>query len=196
MTLIIREDEVSRLLTMQDTLDAVEGSFRSQGEGTSVNRPRRRFHIPGRGNMQLMSGVCYYREAMGLKVYTAFRTGTRFMVLLFSAETGDLLAIVQADHLGRMRTGAASGVATKYLAKESAKTVGMIGSGGQAATQLEAVCAVRNNRVGQGLQPPPRSPGRLLYRHVRKTWHRHLPCTLPRGSNHWRRRHRHHYQLP
>ena len=144
MTLIIREDEVSRLLTMQDTLDAVEGSFRSQGEGTSVNRPRRRFHIPGKGNMQLMSGVCYYRQAMGLKVYTSFRGNTRFMVLLFSAETGDLFAIVQADHLGRMRTGAASGVATKYLAKESAKTVGMIGSGGQAATQLEAVCAVRN----------------------------------------------------
>ena len=144
MTLIIREEEVTRLLTMQDTLDAVEGSFRSQGEGTSINRPRRRFHIPGRGNMQLMSGVCYYRDAMGLKVYTSFRTGTRFMVLLFSAETGDLLSIVQADNLGRMRTGAASGVATKYLAKEGASTVGMIGSGGQAATQLEAVCAVRN----------------------------------------------------
>ena len=144
MTLIIREEEVTRLLTMQDTLDAVEGSFRSQGEGTSINRPRRRFHIPGRGNMQLMSGVCYYRDAMGLKVYTSFRTGTRFMVLLFSAETGDLLSIVQADNLGRMRTGAASGVATKYLAKEGASTVGMIGSGGQAATQLEAVSAVRN----------------------------------------------------
>ncbi len=144
MTLIIREDEVARLLTMQDTLDAVEGSFRSQGDGTSINRPRRRFHIPGKGSMQLMSGVCYYRDAMGLKVYTSYRIGTRFMVLLFSADTGDLLSIVQADHLGRMRTGAASGVATKYLAKDGATTVGMIGSGGQAATQLEAVCAVRN----------------------------------------------------
>lgn len=129
---------------MRDTLDAVEGSFRSQAEGTSINRPRRRFHIPGKGNMQLMSGVCYYRNAMGLKVYTAFRGGTRFMVLLFSAETGDLLSIVQADHLGRMRTGAASGVATKHLAKQNAKVVGMIGSGGQAATQLKAVCTVRS----------------------------------------------------
>ncbi len=144
MTLIIREAEVVQLLTMKDTLDAVEGAFLSQGEGTSINRARRRFHIPGRGSMQLMSGACYYREAMGLKVYTSFRSGTRFMVLLFSAETGDLLSIVQADNLGRMRTGAASGVATKYLAKEGAKTVGMIGSGGQAATQLEAVCSVRN----------------------------------------------------
>lgn len=129
---------------MRDTLDAVEGSFRSQGEGTSINRPRRRFHIPGRGSMQLMSGVCYYRQAMGLKVYTSYRSATRFMVLLFSAETGELLSIVQADHLGRMRTGAASGIAARHLARESANTVGMIGSGGQAATQLEAVCAVRS----------------------------------------------------
>ena len=129
---------------MQHTLDAVEGSFRSQGEGTSINRSRRRFHIPGKGSMQLMSGICYYREAMGLKVYTSYRTGTRFMVILFSAETGDLLSIIQADHLGRMRTGAASGIATKFLSKDDATTVGMIGSGGQAATQLEAVCAVRN----------------------------------------------------
>ena len=117
MTLLVREPEVVQLLTMEDTLHAVEGAFRSQGERTSINRSRRRFHIPGKGNMQLMSGVCYYREAMGLKVYTSYRSGTRFMVLLFSAETGDLLAIVQADHLGRMRTGAASGVGTKYLAK-------------------------------------------------------------------------------
>ena len=144
MTLLVRESEVVQLLTMEDTLHAVEGAFRSQGEGTSINRARRRFHVPGKGNMQLMSGVCYYREAMGLKVYTSYRSGTRFMVLLFSAETGDLLAIVQADHLGRMRTGAASGIATKYLAKEGAAVVGMIGSGGQAVTQLEAVCAVRN----------------------------------------------------
>ena len=144
MTLLVRESEVVQLLTMEDTLHAVEGAFRSQGEGTSINRARRRFHVPGKGNMQLMSGVCYYREAMGLKVYTSYRSGTRFMVLLFSAETGDLLAIVQADNLGRMRTGAASGVATKYLAREEAKVVGMIGSGGQAATQLEAVCSVRN----------------------------------------------------
>ena len=166
MTLIIREDEVTRLLTIQDTLDAVEASFRSQGEGTSVNRPRRRFHIPGKGSMQLMSGVCHYRDAMGLKVYTSYRSGTRFMVLLFSAETGDLLSIVQADHLGRMRTGAASGVATKHLAKENAGVVGMIGSGGQAATQLEAVCAVPQHKVGQGLQPPPGAPRRLLRHHV------------------------------
>ena len=99
MTLLVRESEVVQLLTMEDTLHAVEGAFRSQGEGTSINRARRRFHVPGKGNMQLMSGVCYYRDAMGLKVYTSYRTGTRFMVLLFSAETGDLLAIVQADHL-------------------------------------------------------------------------------------------------
>ena len=65
VTLLVRESEVVQLLTMEDTLHAVEGAFRSQGEGTSINRARRRFHVPGKGNMQLMSGVCYYRERDG-----------------------------------------------------------------------------------------------------------------------------------
>jgi ornithine cyclodeaminase/alanine dehydrogenase-like protein (mu-crystallin family) len=67
----------------------------------------------------------------------------RFLVSLFSSETGDLLALIEADNLGQMRTGAASGVATKYLARKDAKTAAIIGTGGQAKSQLEAVAAVR-----------------------------------------------------
>ena len=97
-------------------MHAVEGAFRSQGEGHfDKSLPDAASTYLGRGSMQLMSGACYYREAMGLKVYTSYRSGTRFMVLLFSAETGDLLAIVQADHLGRMRTGAASGMSAPNI---------------------------------------------------------------------------------
>lgn len=143
MTTLIYEEDVKRLLTMEDTLNIVEEAFLSQGKGTSINRERTRFHIPGKGNMQLMSGVCHYQQVMGLKVYTAFRGSVRFLILLFSTETGDLLGVIQADHLGKMRTGAASGVATKHLAREDAHTVGMIGSGGQAFSQLEAICRVR-----------------------------------------------------
>lgn len=144
MALLIREEDVRRLLTMDDTLEVVEEVFRQQAQGQALNRSRTRFHIPGKGSMQLMSGAAFYGKVMGLKVYTAFRSGARFLVLLFSAETGDLLSLVQADHLGRMRTGAASGVATKYMAREDAGAVGIIGSGGQAATQLSAICGVRN----------------------------------------------------
>ena len=84
-----------------------------------------------------------FKGLLGLKSYTVSRTGARFYVSLFDAVTGELLAFIEADKLGQMRTGAASGVATKYLARENAKTVGVYGSGWQAASQLAAVCAVR-----------------------------------------------------
>src|SRR5437588_10240211 len=79
---------------------------------------------------------------LGYKTYTAFREGVRFVVMLFSSQDGQLLAIIEADWLGRMRTGATSGVATKYLARPDASVVGMIGAGTQAHTQLMGVCAV------------------------------------------------------
>jgi len=78
-----------------------------------------------------------------MKIYTVSRSGLRFGVLLFDAEGGELKAVIQADHLGRTRTGAASGVATKYLARPNASRVGLVGTGRQARTQLEAVTKVR-----------------------------------------------------
>jgi ornithine cyclodeaminase/alanine dehydrogenase-like protein (mu-crystallin family) len=83
---------------------------------------------------------------MGLKAYATVRGSAKFVVLLFSTETGALLAVIEADRLGQMRTGAASGVATKYLARPDADRVGCYGTGWQARSQLEAVCAVRRVR--------------------------------------------------
>jgi ornithine cyclodeaminase/alanine dehydrogenase-like protein (mu-crystallin family) len=82
-------------------------------------------------------------QLLGMKIYTVVRDALRFVVLLFDAESGNLLALLEADHLGRRRTGAASGVATKYLASKDACRLGMIGAGTQACTQLPAVAQVR-----------------------------------------------------
>jgi ornithine cyclodeaminase/alanine dehydrogenase-like protein (mu-crystallin family) len=82
-------------------------------------------------------------EISGIKAYTTSRSGARFVVLLFDSNNGDLLAVIEADRLGQMRTGAASAVATKYLAREDADTVGIFGTGWQAESQLLGVCAVR-----------------------------------------------------
>jgi alanine dehydrogenase len=79
----------------------------------------------------------------GMKTYTVSPKGARFLVMLYEAETGDLLAMMEADKLGQMRTGAASGIATKYMARKDADTVGIYGTGWQAESQLMAVCAVR-----------------------------------------------------
>jgi alanine dehydrogenase len=83
----------------------------------------------------------------GIKVYSTGKGGTRFMVMLYDSATGDLLAMIEADRLGQMRTGAASGVATKYMAREDADTAGIFGTGWQAETQIMAICAVRKLRV-------------------------------------------------
>jgi ornithine cyclodeaminase/alanine dehydrogenase-like protein (mu-crystallin family) len=147
MAIFLTEQEVTQLLTMEETLAAVEAVFKSQATGEATNEPRRRIHV-GASSLQVMSGsvsnIGSFNGLFGLKAYTVTRGGMRFHVSLYDAESGDLLAYLEADKLGQMRTGAASGVATKYLARRNAKTVGIFGTGWQASSQLEAVCAVRD----------------------------------------------------
>lgn len=146
MALLLTESDVAALLPMAVALEAVEEVFRWQGEGRLVNRPRVRLPVP-RGLLHVMPAALPEAGVMGLKAYATVRGAARFVVLLFSAETASLLAVLEADRLGRTRTGAASGVATKYLARPDAAVVGCYGTGWQAGAQLEAVCAVRPVRV-------------------------------------------------
>lgn len=142
MTLFLREADVSQLLTMKDAIAAVEEATRAQGLGLAVNRPRQRLRS-GRSVLQMMPASIGPMEVAGWKAYGGGRTGGQMRVFLFSTETGEFKAIIEGNRLGQMRTGAASGVATKYQARANATTVGMYGSGNQARTQLEAVCQVR-----------------------------------------------------
>lgn len=142
MTLLLHEADVRQLLTMEDSLKAIEEGIRLQGLGLAVNKPRQRLRS-GRSVLQLMAASIGAMNVAGWKAYGGGRTGGQMRVFLFSTETGEFLAIIEANRLGQMRTGAASGVATKYLARAGASTVGIFGSGFQAQTQLEAVCAVR-----------------------------------------------------
>ena len=81
------------------------------------------------------------------------RKGAHFHVALYDGKTGALMALIQADYLGQVRTGAASGVATQYMARPDADEVGLFGSGKQARTQVEAVCQVRKVRRVQVYSP-------------------------------------------
>jgi len=139
---LLSEADVTRLLPMSLAIETVEAVFRWQAAGQTVNRPRVRLRAPG-GLFQVMPASVPEVCAMGLKAYTVVRGHAQFVVLLFSAETGALQALVEADRLGQIRTGAASGVATKYLACPDAQVVGCYGTGYQAETQLDAICAVR-----------------------------------------------------
>ncbi|MFN4033904.1 MAG: ornithine cyclodeaminase family protein [Fimbriimonadales bacterium] len=140
--LLIREAQVRERLSMPAAIEALESAFRDWAHGRATNQPRQRVHTP-QGTLHLMGAAWMSRGYIGYKAYCSFPTGARFHMALASAHTGALLALLEADWLGRIRTGAASGLATKYLAREDATTVAILGAGDQAETQLQAVCAVR-----------------------------------------------------
>lgn len=142
MALFLDEQQVTALLSMDTAIAAVEDALTQQGLGTAVNNPRTRVRLPN-GQLHMMGAALPSRGVIGYKAYTAFKGKVRFHVMLYSTETGELLAMLQADRLGQMRTGAATGVATKHLARDDAHAVGIFGTGWQARAQLEAVCAVR-----------------------------------------------------
>jgi alanine dehydrogenase len=143
--LMLSEEDVRRLLTMEMALDAVEQVLRKQALEEAQNIPRTRSQTD-HAMLHVLSGAAKTLGIMGYKVYSTTRKGAHFHVGLYDGKTGALLALIQADYLGQMRTGAASGVATQYMARHDAQEVGLFGTGKQARTQLLAVCKVRNIR--------------------------------------------------
>ena len=148
MALLLTESDVRSLLTMPLALEAVETAFRRLASGDALGHSRQRLHLQGKSYLHYMAAGDAAGGYMGMKIYTSSREGLRFLVPLFHAESGDLLCLIEADYLGQMRTGAASGVATKLLSRPDSHSVGIIGTGLQARTQLEAVAAVRHSLTG------------------------------------------------
>ena len=142
MTLFLTESDVQELLTMDRALECVEATFLAQGNERAINRSRERIILP-HVSLHYLAGALPDSQLLGMKVYTVSREVARFLVLLYDAASGRLLSLMQADHLGRIRTGAASGIATKYLARPDATRMGLIGTGRQARTQLQAIAQVR-----------------------------------------------------
>src|SRR5215831_2123871 len=144
MTLHISEAEVRQILTMPIALEAVEDISRKQATGRAVLHARRRFELTeGGGFFHYMAAMDTESGYIAMKQYTYVKGTLRFLVPLYEIATGALLALIEADFLGQQRTGAASGVATKFLARHDARTAAIIGTGAQAKTQLEAIAAAR-----------------------------------------------------
>jgi ornithine cyclodeaminase len=142
MALLLRESDVERLLTMPMALELVERVHREHSTGQAADVPRERTRLP-RAALHILQGSVPSSGVLGYKAYTSSREGIRFIVYVFSAERGSLEAIVEGNYLGMMRTGAAGGVAAKWLSREDAKVAGVFGSGWQAQGQIEALAAVR-----------------------------------------------------
>ena len=151
MVLFLNEREVKDLLPMVECVDVLESAFANAGNGLGDNKPRSRIRMPN-GFLHFMAGAALApgRSAFGYKAYATFPGGpTRFLVSLYDGESGVLLAIMEAGALGQIRTGAASGLATRHMARSDASTVAVIGTGYQALTQLEAVAAVRQIKAAR-----------------------------------------------
>ena len=139
MPLYLTEADVDATLTMADALRLLEEAARKIADGSAMNAPRQRVSAGG-GTLQVLPAALDGRVAH--KSYTVAQRGAAFWVTLYSA-AGEMLAIIEANRLGQLRTGAASGLATRYLARPNAGTLGLIGTGYQARTQAQAICSVR-----------------------------------------------------
>ena len=142
MSLFLNESDVRQLLTMPLAIEAVEEAHRELSLGHAVDVPRQRTRLPQTA-LHILQGALPGRDAIGYKAYSSNRSGVRFLVHVFSASTGVLRVVLEADLLGMMRTGAASGVATRWLARPDAEILGLFGSGWQSEGHLEAIAAVR-----------------------------------------------------
>lgn len=147
--LLLREADVRAVLTMPDAVRCVEEAFGRQGRGEMRGQPRTRVRFPV-GTLNVLPAVDLTLGVAGVKTYIAVGGVARFVVLLFDLDGGALLAMIEADYLGMMRTGAASGVATRHLAASGPHTLAVIGTGWQGRGQVEGVlsaCAVSEIRV-------------------------------------------------
>jgi alanine dehydrogenase len=139
MPVILTEQDVRALLDMPAAIRVVEESLQRQAAGDGWIHPRRRLALPERVFLNYMFAADQKAGWMGAKLYSVAHGAARFIVLLYRADSGELAALIEADYLGQVRTGAASAVATKYMARPDARVLGIIGTGTQARTQLAAV---------------------------------------------------------
>lgn len=143
--LYLTEAQVAELIDMPSSLRVVEESFRQLAAQKAANVPRSRVSAPG-VMLHTMSASAEYLGLIGWKAYTTTRAGMRFHVVVYDTQTGILRAMIEANWLGQLRTGAATGVAARFMARPEADTVGIVGAGLQAKTQVMAVCSAMSIR--------------------------------------------------
>ncbi len=140
MALFLSESDVKKLLTVEMALEGVESAHRDLALGQALDIPRARTRLP-QTVLHILQGALPAQGVIGYKAYTSNRSGNRFMVHLFDSASGQLKATIEADYLGMMRTGAASGVAARWLARPDSKVAGVFGAGWQAEGHVQAICA-------------------------------------------------------
>lgn len=134
----IGEKDVEENLGMKETIDILEEAFESLASGSSHSRPRERIVFNGTV-FNTMPGVFNKYHLAGLKTYIANKEGAHFVVLVFDTRNSDLLAVIEADKLGQIRTGALPAMVTRRMVQKRSQGLCVVGSGYQAETQLEGM---------------------------------------------------------
>ena len=140
--LFLTEQDVADLIDMPRSIEIIEEAFRQMAAGRVNNVPRTRAKGPGI-ILHSMSAAADYLGLIGWKNYTTTRKGMLFHVAAYDVASGEMQILIEANLLGQLRTGAATGVATRHMSRKSSSTVGLLGTGLQARTQVTAVCSVR-----------------------------------------------------
>src|SRR5262245_8349526 len=140
-TLYLKEQEIEELVSVPEVIDVLDAAFREQAVGRSWTNSRNRLRLPGTTLHMMAAAIPGY---FGYKAYAVTAGKTKFFFFLYSSQTIELLAMMEADVLGQKRTGAASGLATRVLAKQDARQATLFGAGWQAQSQLLAIDAVRD----------------------------------------------------
>ena len=151
MVLVLSRSVLEKILSMKDVIDAVEAAFKELEKGTAILPQRATITLTEKaGWIGVMPAYLGEMGSLSTKIVTVFERNREknlptimATVILNDPETGSPLAIMEGTFITAMRTGAVCGVATKYLAREDSKTVGIFGAGVQARTQLLAACTVR-----------------------------------------------------
>ncbi len=140
MARFLSEQDVQQVLTMEMAIEGVESAHRDLALGQAIDIPRARTRLPQTA-LHILQGGLPAQGVLGYKAYTSNRSGNRFVVYLFDATTGQMKAAIEANALGMLRTGAASGVAAKWLARRDSSMLGVFGAGWQAEGHVRALCA-------------------------------------------------------
>lgn len=147
MPLVLSSEDIVASITMADAIEAIDGACRQEADGKAVVAGRLNLQLPN-GWMRLMPAALLTSNVLGYKEFHLTRmSGTeahvRYAYHLIEYSTGRLLAMLDANHVTSIRTGATAGVALRYLAPQGSVTAGIIGSGAEARAQIEALAAVR-----------------------------------------------------
>jgi ornithine cyclodeaminase/alanine dehydrogenase len=143
MPILLRDPEIRQCLSMLDAIEAIEEVCLELAAETAIAPPRLQVELQNRHFMRILPAAMFGAGVMGFKQFHTGPWGAFYTYSLFSQKTGESLAIMDASYITGIRTGAAAGVALKHMTSEKAETLGVIGSGFEAGTEVLAVAAVR-----------------------------------------------------